>query len=926
MFLSVDYLWGKEEDIAHEILADRKPAWLDEWIAYDLDLEFTRIKFNRLRQWIKAGICSKPTVDGYYQKMVWSLLEVPYDKTELPKPPLSKQLLAEPDLLDDIWRLFEIENKAFLSDNWYGNSASENFERWPDALIKLSNDGQLDRNRLLDASLSGLLIDVKQNQLSGYHKFHERLKPTQAERTARQSEYLSLLCHQTGHVVKFALSSLKQCENDGVLDIHNFLVEVQSVFFQNGKGNAVTALTLIKRILKSYPEHAETCYRLCTEALRHANTDVQQLALDILKPHRQKLSDDMLDELKITIEHVAAVLKPQLITLIGDNAKDMPEDNQHDSLDIDQLMAKVSRLTPDQRLALGLDIRVNDHWSCKPISANIMDHELLPGLEPITPIADVDELIQAVLHAVEVVDSPDDVERILDAISRLHHDKSGAFNPKTDALLHRLKSGAGLSASNGIAGGWGGVRLLMADLLMTWLSGSLYHTPDNKYFSTVNGLQPARQRIQDIIQSMEYNKSRPLLAAPTHRGGWIDPVIWIQRLMTSQQQCYSFSEMDVCVSLLRLTPDNRQQALQQTGQLGDFMRRIAEFVLGGDVNVTLSDRKHYPYWIPAARSRDPYRDWSDFFAPMNLNDALPASVRPGGLQWYAYQKQHEQWTHSRLKLTVLAGKQPVIDPGTQNITTTIAQMLSTKLTTDWKRLPSAALHLITESKYSWSEEINCVWVSQWLAGQWPLCPDGAYITSIKQLHRRIDDNGSNWEPGYGYFYGLFQSQRPWRETGHLLLSMGLIGKDADCKGLAIDAMIAGIENGCLDIETLSTILVRLTEGGSVKLNRLADTLTQVAQAGLLHAWTVNQLLQLWLPQADLKLHNIAKMLELMHETQTITRQPLQARTQDTLNQWSGSSKAAKLAKAMINQQSDDISSSKANLQNLAIESRLLAVS
>ena len=65
-------------------------------------------------------------------------------------------LRRNPDLLvEDVWRVFEVEGGGENSLAAYDKySSAEN--RWRTALVELGNDGSLDRERLLDASLDAL--------------------------------------------------------------------------------------------------------------------------------------------------------------------------------------------------------------------------------------------------------------------------------------------------------------------------------------------------------------------------------------------------------------------------------------------------------------------------------------------------------------------------------------------------------------------------------------------------------------------------------------------------------------------------------------------------------------------------------------------------------------------------------------------------
>ena len=86
-----------------------------------------------------------------------------------------------------------------------------------------------------------------------------------------------------------------------------------------------------------------------------------------------------------------------------------------------------------------------------PISGDITVQRVLFADAELTPIASIDALIDAVLHAVEVVDSPDEIELIVDAISRLAGQPPADFDQRVAPLLHRPQHGRtaykGLGAS-----------------------------------------------------------------------------------------------------------------------------------------------------------------------------------------------------------------------------------------------------------------------------------------------------------------------------------------------------------------------------------------------------------------------------------------------------------------------------------------------
>ncbi len=899
--------------VVEQILVDRKPDWLDQWLAWNLENEFHTLRFSTVRRWIREGICNKPEVDGYYQLFAQDMKTVVDHRDESPRRPLSEQLLNEPDMLEDVWRLFEIENNAFDGDSWYTTNAPEHYETWSDALVKLSQADHIDRTRLLDATLSGLFLELKQTQLSGMHNLHTRLSPTKNERLERQPTYRSLLCHKVGHVVKFALSMLGKLERDKALDGAAFLAEVQAVFFQETKGNAITALKLIKRIVKRNPTFTHTAIGVAAEALRHSNLDVQALALELIEEHEDSIEDGLRIELDQISEYVAESIKSKLLKITQHTDSDSVTTGTEETADTASPVSR-DNLLSETRKQTAVDGREEaESWfEYQPIAPNILQYDILPSVTPVAPVADIDELIAALSHAVETVDSPDEVERIVDGISRLCADRANDFDTRVAPLLHRLQVGGGLANQAGIAGGLGGFRLALADLILTWLTGKQYQSKYYKYFAVTDALEPAIRRLRDIMARVVKREPLALVGAPTHSGGWIDPVIWIERIIAGEKQKITFDRTDFCFSLLRLTPDNRDKALQQAHRLSDKIRPVVEFALGGEATPGYGDRSHYDLWISAARCRDPYRDWRGFFEPMRLHDAWADSLSPARVQWRAYRKEHRrvhrfsgkeeahEWATSELDIEVSADADSKALQQPTGILGKLALALGPKLATDWKRLPSAALnHCAPPQKNYWQNDLQTTWVAHWLTYQWPLCPDGAYVKGVKQLISRIDMDSSTWDPGFGYFHGLFQKNRPWREAGHLLLCIGLIGKDADARAFAVDALIAGIENGCADHGILTDTLVRLTHGGWLKLNRLGDNLLQISQVSLLHAWFVSRIIQHWLPSVELKQHNMFRMLEVLLETQSVIKQPLLPESIKTLKDYAGASKAAKLAGKLL---------------------------
>jgi len=148
------------------------------------------------------------------------------------KVPLSEMLASEPVLLDDVWKLFEVDTVAFA----YDSNEMNDFPSWPAAVLRLSEQGVIDRGRLLDATLAGQTTGFKQNILAGFAKLHERLDPTVDELAERQATYCDLMSVHLPQVVGFGVKMIKKLEQSKRLDDAAFVMAAGPVFDVTTKG------------------------------------------------------------------------------------------------------------------------------------------------------------------------------------------------------------------------------------------------------------------------------------------------------------------------------------------------------------------------------------------------------------------------------------------------------------------------------------------------------------------------------------------------------------------------------------------------------------------------------------------------------------------------------------------------------------------
>jgi hypothetical protein len=874
-------VWHDDTPALEHVIRDRKPEWMDEWITHELEQQETSIQFTTLHSWIQDGICRKPDSDGYYRLFAHHMMRTGfYGKEEEYVPPLSEQLLKVPELLQDIDGLFKVETNAFNTNAWLTKGAPAHYETWPESLIKMSRAGQLDRTHLLRLAIDGLRLDIKQNQLSGYHRFYRAMEPTAAELIHHQPDYIELLCHPVSHVAKFAIDMLTKIEKAKALQRDPFLREIGSVFANESKGNGIAALKLLQRIVGEAKQSADpVALAAVVDAMRHTDPEVQATGIEILQPYAQQLSSAHRAAIADMMVLVSASNRPALEKLLMGASNDVN-----------------SRPEPVES---GLPIQTVGYL---PISFTGSRHEVLSASSEIEPIVSVDKLIDSVFHAIEVVDSPDELERIIDALSRLADQRPEDFEKRVAPLLHRLNKGQ--VGSNGLRAVHNTIAGAVLDLIATWAGGKLYHTQIQslEYSIPEDVFVPMITHLREISSRVVEHKAQPLLAAPTHKGGWIDPIIWVERLVKMEQNPSLERSMDLRLSMLRLAPDNRPEALRLAERLGGDIGRLARFALGGREAPVKSDATNYAPWITAARCREPDTDWNGVFASLALDDDWPDSLSPAIHEWTSSHRavHYEQMTWKHAELKVHARTADWIDePEKQRLEASALGEVGGRTTTDWEELPTAALCRWPQTKYNWSTDINTTWQAQWLAYIWPQKLDNVHMKAVKKLVLRIEEDSSNSTPNHGFLSSLFQRGRSWGNPGHLVLALSLVGKDADVRNLAIDALIEGVETRLFVPDTFANVMVRLCEGEWVKYNRLAENLLKISKVSQLHASAIDAALQAWLPHFDFAQRNAHNILQVLVETQAISGAPISASTRKVLTSLKGKNKVTALAKQIL---------------------------
>jgi hypothetical protein len=269
------------------VLADRRPPWLGSWVGGLLTgrIRFSVAPWPMARELVRLGT-SRPDAPEYTTAMVSFLYagrwgRWPDGKLEFVRRPLDG-LLADPWLLEDeVWRLFEVQEAARMLTRCIGTREEALATTWEEALVTLSGQGRLDRDRLLDACIGAFLRDFAANQVGWYVRFHHRMAPTIDEVAARTGKYLALLGTNSKPGVSLGQQACGRLLEAGRLPLADFLAACPQVLLFPQKGVAISQLKLLGKVARE-PSVRALALATAAGAFGHARLDVQEAALDLI--------------------------------------------------------------------------------------------------------------------------------------------------------------------------------------------------------------------------------------------------------------------------------------------------------------------------------------------------------------------------------------------------------------------------------------------------------------------------------------------------------------------------------------------------------------------------------------------------------------------------------------------------------------------
>ena len=876
------------DELTYDLLAARRPPWLDEYAEWIC--ERWTFDWRLVRRLVRAGLCAKPKHDGYIVGMLSSL--GPRWKE---RGSLESALRADPALLkDEVWRIFEVEGTSRTSlANMDKYSGGKREGGWTATLLRLSGKGQLDRARLLDASLDALERDFLQFRAGWYSRFHEAMEPTLAERVKRRERYLALVGSRIPPTVSFALDALRALAEAGKLPAA--AARLEPALSARHKATARGALALLARAAEDDPR----ALVVAAGGLAHEAAEVQRAAIELIEARGDRKDRELGAAVERRAGGVAASLRKRVAAWVGGGGASRPGVAVGGGAgEVEVAGARKRAAALPARLAKLAGVDAALRGAPTRLAFTRMD---LPCLDPagaIAPIATVDDLIDALATLLEQREDPLQTERALDGVSRLAAEQPADFAQRTAPLLKRARKLAD--------GRWrqpflsDSIRFAVAGLAIAWASGEAPVEPATKPSVAMFLVH----RIHEVARRAAARIAAPLLAAPTHAGGWLAPGVLVGRVRASVATRQTPTLLDAVQALLRLAPDGRAAAragaAKLDGELGAALRHALGSPAPRDkIGPTAA------LWAAAARARAPGDD-----DPLALAKHPSLGPDAGAAARWSFDVKTLVWGQGKFSrpdvvLTcVPAPSAPRQRKGEPRTSTIPIPLVATQL----------AGGDLGENELT---EVRAVPLT------WPARLDAFFAHGAVEIGNAIDwGDADHHFPGY--LEPLGDPDLPLDEMALLVLAIGLSAKQRRDRGLATDLLIAAIGDGREDGSALGDTIARLVPRAQVKPARLALSLTDAAAIGPLHREVARRIIVRALHGASDGVRELNVLLELLVELSVESGVALgDDRTRGVLAKLGVGGKSAKATKQVLAlEETPDAAAHRAAVAAVTLEARV----
>jgi hypothetical protein len=570
------YTTMSADDLDFELLGKLQPSALRDF--GNTLIEQDRNHYESIRKLIQHGLCEIPTCDSYVLAMISSNEGWGWRQDQWRA--VSVRFLEEPDMQQNIWRIFEVQNQELSTLSPKKSAVNPPPETWCDALVKLSQTGHLDRQRLLLSTIEALGRDFRTHHARWFTELHDALQPTEEEVFALVDYYIPHLNSANASTAKWVLQKLNKATKKRPLPPERFAKSMRPFLHSAVKTTVLFAVQLLDQAAKNFPDFATEACEIAAEGLLHESAEVQDRVIKVFENHAYAMTSDLADVIaskRAYLSHSSAKKLEQLI------AGSSPAANQN--------------LTPTRYVFI------------QPAQFQV-DFEQQAAIKR---ICSIDELLHVAAYCLEHSEDSLELERMLDGFSRLtisnFPELSSRFAPLQQLTNSVMRSNSWRSSV--LPYPLGAFVRDCYRAAEAHLSGAKF-IPSRETRAAQDSADGAladqasyvflTSRLREVVDRLALGIELPVVSFPSHSDGWLHPAVLTERLNQYESRGTKMGSFDLCVALLRLPlgniRDRYPQLIENQGEFWDAMR----YAVGTCDRLTKSAS---PVWLAANTFRSP---------------------------------------------------------------------------------------------------------------------------------------------------------------------------------------------------------------------------------------------------------------------------------------------------------------------------------
>lgn len=892
LFWGVGNIAASDEYIK-EIIPWYVPKWYGQIINEEMPWELSYEKMMRLY----SDTLLEPTHELILNKLPNAIIEhkwknkkrVSYYKPEI--------LYQHKKTLDEhIWLMFEEESGI---NSYYNYLHLENYEGgndiWIDTIINLIQEKKLDRKKVLIATIYSSTKGFNKTLSGWFFDLLVKLNPTLDEVLALQSELFAALNSPHSKVINTVLKYFKSVADQKKFKFKMFIENASILLNSETKSVVNSTLMILEKIVKLHKTVKTSVCKKAAEALINVDEKIQLRAAKIIEKYGDK-KQELSDEVRLYSDNLFHSSKEVLKEYL--NTNDLVDDYE-------EAIAEVNFLTEENKLPKYESLDELIFFVSQVIDNNEVFHI---------------DLLLTYLPKLSVQLNAENVSK-LEPIFKRAFDLS--MNSEWNSQIGSLEAEAAYYIND------------FAEILMKKYPvelESFKKTKDQKiqklkqdrFFSSNHKenlkdieQQPIPDYIYQIhhqlfIKSKSYisrNLSLELLSTPTHNPCWIDPSIFIDRVLLYEEHDEQSDLYDFQIALGRLllteVPPDISARIEAIAD--KTMKDVLKYHFGLIELAEVSLDKPY-LWIQSVLSRNIKSEITYF--QEYLSNALVKEL--GEYNWdcklsdyYYTEYDYVKGKHVEKKMVRKHLKLENFNPQKKEPVSLISSIKGI-FNTNKKSIKIESIYeymYFRKRQYYTTiqphDDLKFLLIS-------PNNPS-SFLSHV--IHHNLKESTFSDETSKKNMVNLLKGlYRIWHrsnytETTYLFLATGLLCSDKVSRELAAELWIKTNSEGNLDNVLLGEILGKLESGEYAPLKRFTDLLTSnlfnVSKRHNEHLFTLlNAAIG---KMSDTPIRGVKKLLEIFLELGYSNGLKISEKTKERLFTWKETSSLRSLIEKILNE-------------------------